>query len=107
MTPQAASVLALLAVAAAIECPDETWLQLNGKCYSKQASGTHAECATICGANASLCLANRFRDHNAARKLAWVLITDPVTSATMYNALGAVVLSAALVFLPGLLDAFV
>ena len=50
----AASVLALLAVAAAIECPDETWLKLNGKCYSKQARGTHAECATICGANASL-----------------------------------------------------
>ena len=44
---------------------------------------------------------------DAARKLAWVLITDPVTSATMYNALGAVVLSAALVFLPGLLDALV
>ena len=54
MTPQAASVLALLAVAAAIECPDETWLKLNDKCYSKQAAGTHAECATICGANASL-----------------------------------------------------
>ena len=57
--------------------------------------------------NDAHCLANRFRDHNAARKLAWVLITDPVTSATMYNALGAVVLSAALVFLPGLLGALV
>ena len=49
-----AHLLALLAVAAAIECPDETWLELNGKCYSKRARGTHAECATICGANASL-----------------------------------------------------
>ena len=47
----AAHLLALLAVAAAIECPDETWLKLNGKCYSKRARGTHAECATICGAN--------------------------------------------------------
>ena len=54
MSYPAASVLALLAVAAAIECPDETWLKLNGKCYSKRARGTHAECATICGANASL-----------------------------------------------------
>ena len=54
MTPHAASVLALLAVAAAIDCPDEAWLKLNDKCYSKQAHGTHAECATICGANASL-----------------------------------------------------
>ena len=54
MGPKTASALALLAVAAAIECPDETWLKLNDKCYSKQASGTHAECATICGANASL-----------------------------------------------------
>ena len=57
--------------------------------------------------NDAHCLANRFRDHDAARKLAWVLITDPVTSATMYNALGAVVLSAALVFLPGLLGTLV
>ena len=54
MMTRTAHLLALLAVAAAIECPDETWLKLNGKCYSKQARGTHAECATICGANASL-----------------------------------------------------
>ena len=54
MGPKTASALALLAVAAAIECPDETWLKLNGKCYSKRARGTHAECATLCGANASL-----------------------------------------------------
>ena len=49
-------------------------------------------------------LANRFRDHDAARKLAWVIITDPVTSTTMYNAVGAVAISAAFVFLPGFLD---
>ena len=54
MSRMASSVLALLAVAAAIECPDETWLKMNGKCYSKQASGTHAKCATLCGANSSL-----------------------------------------------------
>ena len=81
MGPKTASALALLAVAAAIECPDETWLKLNDKCYSKKASGTHAECATICGANASL--------------------------VHMYNALGAVALSAAFVFLPDLLKSFV
>ena len=57
--------------------------------------------------NDSHCLVNRFRDPNASRKLTWVLITDPVTSATMYNALGAVLISAALVFLPGLLAALV
>ena len=34
-------------------------------------------------------------------------ITDPVTSSTMYNALGAVALSAAFVFLPDLLKSFV
>ena len=57
--------------------------------------------------NDAHCLVNRFRDRNAARKLAWVLITDPVTSATMYNALGGVALSAAFVFLPGLVGALV
>ena len=73
MTPLAASVLALLAVAAAIECPDETWLKLNGKCYSKQAPGTHAEC----GANASLVhitsqLENDFAAFVAAENEAWI-----------------------------------
>ena len=52
-------------------------------------------------------LALRFRDRDAARKLAWVIITDPVTSTTLYNAVGAVVISAAFVFLPGFLDALV
>ena len=74
---QAARVLALLAVAAAIECPDATWLKLNGKCYSKQASGTHAECATICGANASLVhitsqLENDFANLVAGGERAWI-----------------------------------
>ena len=73
----AASVLALLAVATAIECPDETWLKLNGKCYSKQARGTHAECATICGANASLVhitsqLENDFASFVAGGDYAWI-----------------------------------
>ena len=73
----AARVLALLAVAAAIECPDATWLKLNGKCYSKQASGTHAECATICGANASLVhitsqLENDFAAFVAGGDDAWI-----------------------------------
>ena len=54
-----------------------------------------------------MCLALRFRDRDAARKLAWVIITDPVTSTTMYNAVGAVAISAAFVFLPGFLDALV
>ena len=54
-----------------------------------------------------MCLALRFRDRDAARKLAWVIITDPVTSTTLYNAVGAVVISAAFVFLPGFLDALV
>ena len=77
MTPLAASVLALLAVAAAIECPDETWLKLNGKCYSKQARGTHAECATICGANASLIhitsqLENDFASFVAGGERTWI-----------------------------------
>ena len=72
-----AHLLALLAVAAAIECPDETWLKLNGKCYSKQARGTHAECATICGANASLVhitsqLENDFATLVAGGERAWI-----------------------------------
>ena len=54
-----------------------------------------------------MCLALRFRDRDAARKLAWVIITDPVTSTTMYNAVGAVAISAAFVFLPGFLDSVV
>ena len=77
MGPKTASALALLAVAAAIECPDETWLKLNGKCYSKQARGTHAECATICGANASLVhitsqLENDFAAFVAGGDDAWI-----------------------------------
>ena len=44
----------LLAVNAAAVCPrEETWYELNGKCYSKRNRGTHAECAAMCGANAS------------------------------------------------------
>ena len=77
MSRKASSVLALLAVAAAIECPDETWLKMNGKCYSKQASGTHAECATLCGANSSLIhitskLENDFASFVAGGKPAWL-----------------------------------
>ena len=45
----------VLTSAAAIVCPDATWLERNGKCYSKRGMGTHTDCATtICGANASL-----------------------------------------------------
>ena len=45
----------VLTSAAAIVCPDATWLERNGKCYSKRGMGTHTNCATtICGANASL-----------------------------------------------------
>ena len=49
------------------------------------------------------CLANRFGDRHTSRKLTWVLLTEPVTSSTMYQAIGGVVLSGGLVFLPGLL----
>ena len=47
-------------------------------------------------------LAHRFSDRHTARTLTWVLLTDPVTSATMYKAIGGVLVSAAFVFLPGL-----
>ena len=50
-----AVALALLAGAAAIQCPDASWFAFEDKCYSAQARATHAECATICGgSNASL-----------------------------------------------------
>ena len=49
------------------------------------------------------CLANRFGDRHTSRKLTWVLLTEPATSSTMYQAIGGVVLSGGLVFLPGLL----
>ena len=40
---------------------------------------------------------------DTSRKLTWVLLTEPVTSSTMYQAIGGVVLSGGLVFLPALL----
>ena len=52
------------------------------------------------------CLALRFGDRRTARKLSWVLLSDPVTSATTYSALGGVLLSSGFVFLPGLLGAY-
>ena len=57
MTPAHTAVaLALLAGAAAIQCPDASWFAFEDKCYSAQArASTHAGCATICGgSNASL-----------------------------------------------------
>ena len=57
MTPTHTAVaLALLAGAAAIQCPDASWFAFEDKCYSAQApASTHAGCATICGgSNASL-----------------------------------------------------
>ena len=52
---QRCTLLPLLAAcAAATTCPDDTWLPWGGKCYSKRERGTHAECAAICGPNASL-----------------------------------------------------
>ena len=44
-----AVALALLAGAAAIQCPDASWFAFEDKCYSAQARASHAECATICG----------------------------------------------------------
>ena len=49
------------------------------------------------------CLAHRFGDRHTSRRLTWVLLTEPVTSSTMYQAIAGVVLSGGLVFLPGLL----
>ena len=56
MTPAHTAVaLALLAGAAAIQCPDTSWFAFEDKCYSAQARASHAECSTICGgSNASL-----------------------------------------------------
>ena len=43
-----AVALALLAGAAAIQCPDASWFAFEDKCYSAQArASTHAGCATI------------------------------------------------------------
>ena len=50
-------------------------------------------------------LAERMSDQRTARKLTWVLITDPIDSKSTANALGAVFLSAAFVFLPDLIKA--
>ena len=52
---QRCTLLPLLAAcAAATTCPDATWVPWGGKCYSKRERGTHAECAALCGPNASL-----------------------------------------------------
>jgi hypothetical protein len=48
-------------------------------------------------------LVRRFTDWHTARKLTWVLLTDPVTSVTVHKAIVGVLLSAAFVFLPALL----
>jgi hypothetical protein len=48
-------------------------------------------------------LAHRFTGWHTARKLTWVLLTEPVTSVTVHKAIGGVIASAALVFLPPLL----
>ena len=52
------------------------------------------------------CVAQRFKERAVARKLTWVLLADPVTSATMYKALGGVLVSVALVFLPAVMAVF-
>jgi len=49
-------------------------------------------------------LANRLKEYNTTRRLTWVLITDPVDSKSTANAIGAVVLSAAFVFVPELMN---
>ena len=62
--------------------------------------------AAQCFSGESSALAHRFRSQETSRRLTWVLLTEPITSATMYKATGGVVLSAAFVFLPGLMRAF-